>query len=142
MGDNLGLNSTFGFVESFKANHFCRICKTSSEKSKMLLSEEESMLRTRSNYEEDVALSNLSKTGIKERCAFHKIENFHITENLSVDMMHDLLEGVCKYVLRSIIHKYIFEKKYFTLEMLNGRIENFDFGSEGINKPPTISINH
>ncbi|CAI6347439.1 unnamed protein product [Macrosiphum euphorbiae] len=26
LGDNLGLNSILGFVESFSANHYCRIC--------------------------------------------------------------------------------------------------------------------
>jgi len=26
-GDNLGINSIFGFVESFNAHYYCRICK-------------------------------------------------------------------------------------------------------------------
>jgi len=28
LGDNLGLNSILGFVESFSANFYCRICKS------------------------------------------------------------------------------------------------------------------
>lgn len=27
LGDNLGLNSILGFVSSFSANHYCRICR-------------------------------------------------------------------------------------------------------------------
>jgi len=28
LGDNSGLNSILGFVESFSANHYCRICRS------------------------------------------------------------------------------------------------------------------
>lgn len=28
LGDNLGLNQMLGFVQSFRANYFCRFCKT------------------------------------------------------------------------------------------------------------------
>ena len=56
--------------------------------------------------------------------------------------MHDLLEGVCVYVMREIIFAFIFLKDYFTLQTLNVRIENFDFGPiENSNKPPPLLIN-
>lgn len=142
LGDNLGLNSIFGMVESFKANHCCRICKVRSEESAKFTVEDESKLRTRENYEEDVEEADASKTCIKESCTFNKINDFHITQNLSLDMMHDLLEGVCVYVMQSIISKLIFEKEYFTLEFLNCRIQNFSYSPTEIsNIPPVISIN-
>lgn len=39
------------------------------------------------------------KHGILEECIFHSITNFHITQNISVDVMHDLFEGICRYDL-------------------------------------------
>ena len=140
VGDNLGANGISGFVESFQANYYCRICKVSSEEAKTLMKEKENLLRTRSNYESDLEKKDLSKTGIKEECAFHQIEDFHITENQSVDMMHDFLEGVCTYDLHAIITEFIFIKKYFTLEILNARIRSFNYGSN-TNKPPEILLN-
>ena len=32
---------------------------------------------------------------------FHDVKNFHITENQSVDIMHDVFEGVACYVMRN-----------------------------------------
>ena len=110
LGDNLGLNGLFGFVESFTANYYCRICRASSEEAAIMTTENESILRNRENYEADVRLQNSSQTGIKSSCVFHHIENFHVTENLTVDMMHDLLEGVCVYVIKSIINVFITDK--------------------------------
>lgn len=56
--------------------------------------------------------------------------------------MHDLLEGVCVYVMQPIIYKFIFEKKYFTLQFLNCRIKNFDYGpTERADRPPQIYFN-
>lgn len=137
VGDNLGTHGINGFVESFQANLYCRMCKASSEEAELLTRENEKLLRTKTNYESDLKISDSSKTWIKEDSAFHQIENFHITENQSVDMMHDFLEGVCTYDLNAIINELIFIKKYFTLELLNARIRSFNYGGN-TNKPPAI----
>ena len=56
--------------------------------------------------------------------------------------MHDVLEGVCMYVMGALIHKFIFVKKYVTLELLNEKIQHFEYGSlEKSNRPPIISLN-
>lgn len=89
---------------------------------------------------EDVQLKDDSKTGIKESCVFNNVKGFHITQNLTVDIMHDLLEGVCMYVLKAILFEFIFKNEYFTLQTLNNRIKKFDFGSESTNKPPLIKV--
>lgn len=142
VGDNLGLNGILGFVESFKAKFCCRICTISADDYSKFTTEDKSKLRNKSNYERDTALNDEGETGIKESCVFNKIRGFHVTENISVDLMHDYLEGVCVYVLSTILYTFIFEKekKYFTLEDLNNRIRNFDFGSENSNKPPLIKV--
>lgn len=139
LGDNLGLNGICGFVESFKAKFCCRICRTSSDDYEKYVNHN-CNLRNAKNYEEDIRLKDVSKTGIKEACVFNNVKGFNIINNFTVDIMHDLLEGVCVYVLRAILFYFIFKKEYFTLQTLNDRINNFDFGTENTNKPPLIKV--
>ena len=54
LGDNLGLNGILGFVESFSANCFCRICKIHIDESLRLTTESDFLLRTPKSYEADV----------------------------------------------------------------------------------------
>ena len=142
LGDNLGLNQIFGFTESFNSNYWCRICKANSNEAKKFTSEQTSVLRTVKNYEEDCQNISNSSAGIEEPCVFHKINDFHILENVSVDLMHDVIEGVCRYVMQLMIYTYIFKKQYFTLQRLNAIIKNFPLNSiDNINKPPPIMFN-
>ena len=76
-----------------------------------IVSEDECPLRTHLNYELDVMQNDSKLTGIKEPYAFHGISDFHITEYSCLDVMHDVLEGVCVYVMRSVISDFI-KKKY------------------------------
>lgn len=111
LGDNLGLNGCYGFIESFTATFYCRVCKASSAQCKEMVEEDVSILRNKLNYAIGVATANAKNTGIKEVCVFHKLNDFHITENVSVDLMHDFLEGVAYYTLNSLLETFIFEKK-------------------------------
>jgi len=69
--------------------------------------------RNEQNYEECLKENDVSKTGMKENCIFHEYKNFHVTANKSVDLMHDLLEGVLKYDSPLVLNIYIKEKKLF-----------------------------
>jgi len=60
-------------------------------------------LRNSFNYDNDVIINNASETGIKEKCVWNDLNSFWATENYSVDIMHDMLEGVCKYDLGLIL---------------------------------------
>lgn len=141
LGDNLGLNGICGFVESFKANFYCRICKLSSAECKKFHSEEVGKLRSKLSYSIDIQAKNVSETGIKEECVFNNVPGFHILENITVDIMHDMLEGVCMYVMRFLIFTYVFEKELFTLHDLNTRIQNFNPETvEHKNKSPEIKL--
>lgn len=85
-------------------------------------------LRNRINYEEDVLSNNVSQTGIKNRCIWHILNSYHVTENLVCDLMHDFFEGVCHYDLCAILDYLINHMNFFTLETLNDRIQNFNYG--------------
>ena len=140
LGDNLGLNGCYGFIESYTANFYCRICKASSEQCKKMVEEHVSLLRNRLNYAIDVVTADAKKTGIKEVCVFHNLYDFHITENVCVDLMYDFLGGVAYYVLKSLLETFIFKTKYFTLYNLNSRIQSFNFSLYNMNKPSVIRM--
>ncbi|KAK5641682.1 hypothetical protein RI129_010229 [Pyrocoelia pectoralis] len=138
LGDNLGLHSILGFVESFSANYCCRICKTPKHKSRFCCEEDEIAIRNEQNYFEDVNLGNMSETGIKESCIWYGIVGFSITKNIGVDIMHDLLEGVCVYVMEAVINHLVCDLNFFTIDTLNSRIQSFDYGIDCSNKPTLI----
>ncbi|XP_043478508.1 uncharacterized protein LOC122508907 [Leptopilina heterotoma] len=142
LGDNLGLNSILGFTESFIAKFWCRICKADKSMMKLMLVEDRELLRTVENYEKDLESNDISQTGIKDICIWNEVKGVHITKNVGVDEMHDIPEGTAKYVMTDILDYLIFDPKtkYFTLEVLNYRIQVFNYGLlESSNKPPLIS---
>ncbi|KAK3929637.1 Eukaryotic translation initiation factor 3 subunit E [Frankliniella fusca] len=79
LGDNLGLHSVGGFVESLCANYFCRFCKTHSKVASKQVEEDKSLSRTEQSYNSDLALGDVSQTGVKGECAFNALP-WHITE--------------------------------------------------------------
>ena len=50
------------------------------------------------------------------------------------DIMHYLFEGVVPYEVKLLLHHYI-QSKYFSLELLNDRLDSYDFHN---NKPTLI----
>lgn len=127
LGDNLGLNGILGFVECFTANFHCRFCKKNKHEMHEQVKEDVAALRNEFNYQEDVAANNLSITGVKEECAFHDLNGFHVTKNFSVDSLHDWLEGGLHVNLCNIISALI-KKRYFTLQQLNDLIKTHNYG--------------
>lgn len=122
VGDNLGMNSVLGFEESFNAHYFCRFCSTPKDETKTQCIQNTSMLRTNANYSSD---SQNQDHGVKETCVFNVIPNFNVVENVCCDLMHDVLEGICRYEIAYILDDFINKKKYFTLEHINSRIKYF-----------------
>ena len=76
----------------------------------MLCCEDESMLRSRQNYNIDLLLKDPSITGIKEECVFHRIDKFYITENLYCDIMHDVQEGIGSCTIEKVLTELILSK--------------------------------
>lgn len=108
IGDNAGSNGILGFPESFNTDFFCRVCKATLKECRAMCVEDELKLRNRNDYETD--LQDVSKSGLKEECVFHKVIGFHVTENIMLDFMHDFLEGVCIYVMSKLVATFVFEK--------------------------------
>lgn len=68
MGDNLGLHSILGFVESFVAKYPCRFCKTPKRECQRQTKQDVDSIRNPIDYLNDVMTDDVSKTGIKELC--------------------------------------------------------------------------
>lgn len=126
IGDNLGLNSFLDFSKSFSSNFFCRLCRASKTDTQGMSVENSELIRTVENYQHDVS-NNTNSMGIASNCVLNNIPSFHVVTNYYADVMHDLFEGICHYNLSHII-EYFMSMKYFDLNILNDRKQNFEYG--------------
>lgn len=139
LGDNLGLNTLLGFTESFRANFFCRFCKSHRTQTQEIVLPNHNLIRDKANYETDIQENNASSTGIKEACVFNKIPNFHVTENFCVDLAHDIFEGVALFDIVELLYHFVLEEKLFNIDDVNLSLKCFNFGNK-VNKPPLITL--
>ncbi|XP_061387200.1 uncharacterized protein LOC133322173, partial [Musca vetustissima] len=142
LGDNLGLNSILGFIKNFNGK-FCRFCEIDYQSSQKSCSANPELRRDYGKYNSALEITDSKKTGIIEKCEFNKIPSFHVIDNISVDAMHDVLEGVCHYDMTNVILYLVTTKKYFSLEELNKRKRCFEYGELEIgNFSPHITKLH
>ncbi|KAF2885598.1 hypothetical protein ILUMI_20582 [Ignelater luminosus] len=82
-----------------------------------------------------------TETGIKENCIWHNLSGFHVVDNFTVDIMHDLFEGVCNYDISGLLRAIIYSLKLFSIDTLNSRIQMFNYTEiESSNRPPIITV--
>lgn len=145
--DNLGGNSSLGLVESFQAFFYCRICELPKEKCQHYTKEDPKMIRSKKTYDEQILIVedsekvNYSQTkGVKRFCILNELKYFHFTENMSVDPMHDLNEGVIPFLMKNLFDRCIF-LKIFTKTKLSNLIRFYDFGSlNSKNRPSRLEL--
>ncbi|KAL7873590.1 hypothetical protein AOLI_G00126610 [Acnodon oligacanthus] len=76
---------------------------------------------------------------VKSSCLLNSLQYFHTTENFSVNVMHDVLEGVAQYELK-LLFEYL-KEKHVTSGELHSRMQNFDYGfMERNNRPAALSL--
>lgn len=85
------------------------------------------LLRNRINYSKHILQNNYKKTGILSESILNSIPSFYVTENFSVDIMHDAFEGIIKFGLMNSI-LYFIENNHFSLKNFNFRLRNFSYG--------------
>lgn len=144
--DNLGANSSTGFVESFTGTHFCRFCTASKKETETMTEEDPSKLRTIYDYEHHLDIIfestkvNFKETiGVKRKCELNRLKYFHILRNKSVDVMHDLNEGAIAKVLHALF-SYCISNQIFTEDWLTKKIQFHDFGFDRKNAPSAINL--
>ena len=65
---------------------------------------------------------------------------FHIVDGLVPDVMHDILEGSLQYEVKELLKHFILTEKYFTLDELNKKIDEFPYVlSDNATKPAQIA---
>ena len=64
--------------------------------------------------------------GINRHSVLEEAPGFSVATGIPHDIMHDLFEGVVPYEMKHLI-SHCLQNKYFSLDMLNDRIELFDF---------------
>lgn len=137
VGDNLAVNSILGFVQSFNSKRYCRVCTRTKDEMRQDVRQHDEFLRNKSNYEQDLLADHFQETGVKTKCIFNDLKHFHVTENFSFDIMHDVFEGVCVYDICNILLSLI-KDNVITLSIINFRKQFFQFGEadKGNNSNP------
>jgi len=137
LDDNLALHQLLHFIEGFNAKYVCRFCKIHRDLLKTLTSDEGVQLWNKESYEADLLVNDQSKTGIASDSVFNSIDFFHVTENFTVDILHDLFEGTCDVMMLFILNHFVKACKppRFTIETLNFRMDLFTWGPLVRNKP-------
>lgn len=141
-GDNLAIHTAFGMFESFNATYFCQYCKMIKRETQTAIIENPQLIR---NIEEILELFSPDQTryfrepkdafGIKRYSYLFQIENFDVCKNMIFDIMHDLFEGCIPLTLIQFIETAI-RLKIITLDNINDRILNFDYGIHLNNSKP------
>ena len=145
-GDNLGIHGLFGLVESFSARNCCRFCVLEKSHFQTVFCEDEEsvIFRTKDMHEEHCYTAQTNPQlphvyGVKRSCLLNSLQYFHTVENYSVDIMHDVLEGVGQYELKLVL-EYV-QVNFITAREMARRIESFNYGySERRNRPPAVKL--
>lgn len=92
LGDNLGINTIFGFKGSFVGDYYCRICRATQIQCQGLCEEKLNLLRNQANYTEDLKNSSF---GIKTKCIFNQIPFFSLRNKFLLRPHTRLLSWNC-----------------------------------------------
>lgn len=145
--DNLGANIALGFAGSFSAHYFCRFCECNSFECSTSIDELESKIRTEENYASRIkTIESLDKIdyrrtcGVKRDCLLNELKHFHVTKNISADILHDIYEGAMPFVLNLIID-FMIASKIGKKDEIIQMVQFFDFGElNGRNIPSVINL--
>ncbi|XP_041693785.2 uncharacterized protein LOC121532136 isoform X1 [Coregonus clupeaformis] len=145
-GDNLGLHGLFGFVESFGARYCCRFCLLEKDCFQTVFCEDypKVVLRTIEMHKLHCQTLQTDPTlphiyGVKRICLLNSLQYFNTANNFSVDIMHDILEGVAQFEVKLVL-QYI-KENFLNAEQLAGRIHAFDYGyNQQRNRPPRVKL--
>lgn len=142
--DNLGANFVFGFSKGFNAHYYCRICEMTRVECQQTTYELTERLRSTLSHQEHIEFlkenpnCELRETkGVRMACLFNKLNSYDIFENVSLDIMHDIHEGIIPFFLSSFFDLCI-SKKIDTEENIFRKIRDFNHGPLFEKKKPSL----
>ena len=65
--------------------------------------------------------------GLQNDSILNSSKFFHVVDGLVPDIMHDILEGSLQYEVKELLKHFIQTEKYFTLDQLNNKINEFPY---------------
>lgn len=80
--------------------------------------------------------------GVKGPSILNDFRIFHFTENWIFDIMHDLFEGIIPLVLKLVLAHFICEEKCLSINILNTRLNSFNYGIIESKNKPSANFNH
>ena len=145
-GDNLGLNGLLGYVESFSASHYCRMCLTDKTTAQSLFTEDDPRMIKRTKLSNEEHYSHLIQNpneghcyGIKRNSVLNTLTYFNVCDNFVFDIMHDILEGVAQYEVK-LLFLYLSDN-FISREGILQRVYAFNYGYlDKKNRPTRINI--
>ncbi|KAK3929283.1 hypothetical protein KUF71_017743 [Frankliniella fusca] len=138
--DTLAAHDILGYL-SPSARYFCRRCKITRPQFHADV-RNVGERRTKDSFELDLARvkgrgpAYSTECGIRAECHFHKAAYFSAPDDSPFDIFHDLLEGVCHATLALASRYFVVDKKHFSIESFNSRVQHFIYGiPDSKNKP-------
>lgn len=142
--DNLGGNVAFGMAKGFNTHFYCRICMCHIDECKHLTEDVADKIRTPELYDTQLEVnSNAQKViyketgGIERYCHLNDLKYYHIFKNVSVDLMHDIFEGIIPFLLSHLV-EYCKNEKIVNETNLAKKIQSFDYGVLNKAKTPAL----
>lgn len=73
-------------------------------------------------------------------CVFNDLDSFSVVDNIVVDVMHDIFEGICHIEIGKILNYFIYDRQFFTLTTLNKNMNIFAHNKiENTHRAPDIT---
>lgn len=143
VADNLAYHAVFGFTENFSSGRPCEKCTIEQKFFKK--NYVENLRKNRSSISIEKIVTDINNgthqrlpfRGVNRACAL-RTADFDPYENMTVDLQHDIFEGVAQYTIKCVL-KHLIRSKYFTALELNRRLNAFYYGMDNDGKPSEMS---
>lgn len=137
--DNLGGNTIFGFSKCFNSTYYCRICICPKNICKKTTVELADKIRTRQQFNDQILkirewrdkgikIESKNTLGILNYSVLNDLNYFHVIENRSQDVMHDVYEGAMPLILE-IFFKHLINNEIIDEVTISNKINSFNYGN-------------
>uniref|UniRef100_A0A914E559 C2H2-type domain-containing protein n=1 Tax=Acrobeloides nanus TaxID=290746 RepID=A0A914E559_9BILA len=145
-GDNKAKNMCTGFTTCFNGGNPCRTCTMVYSDMRVSTDLKPELRRNHDHYKADLVnvLDQITRfgkckkpvNGIVNDCAFNEHEYFKAFNNVTIDLMHDLFEGILQRDMIRILAYLSERSRYFDRRELNQLIEFYPYSVKDRHSKP------
>ena len=148
LGDNLGVHSLAGFTMCFSGGAMiCRHCTMSKEEIQKATEEDKSRLRTGEQYdgalrlvrEESFCAEICRDVGVHDACPLSELRDFHPSDSIPPDVMHDVFEGVAPKTIAYALDNAV-SSGVATEHALRDSMITFPYSHVDTNRPTAVQL--